>query len=91
MKKSELIDKLAEQCDIPLRAADRVVDCFFAEIQDELVRGGRVEIRGFGVFSVRKHNGHAGRNPKNGEKVIVPAKKMPFFKTGKDLAEKINN
>lgn len=89
MTKSDLIEKLATESEITISAADRIVTEVFASMAKTLVAGGRIEIRGFGSFEIREYVGHDGRNPKTGEIVIVKPKKSPFFKTGKDLKERI--
>lgn len=92
MTKSELINKLSET-NPNLHQADleRVVNRMLDEITDALVRGDRVELRGFGAFSIRERDARTGRNPRTGEQVQVPAKRTPFFKMGKDLKERINH
>ena len=92
MIKSELIQKIAE--DNPhlyQRDVERIVSTVFEEITSALARGDRVELRGFGAFSVKKRDGRMGRNPRTGETVPVPAKAVPFFKTGKELRERMNS
>jgi integration host factor subunit beta len=91
MIKSELVQKLAEQNPhLYHRAVERIVSTVFDEITDALVRGDRVELRGFGAFSVKHRPERTGRNPRTGEAVHVPAKAVPFFKTGKELRERLN-
>ncbi len=91
MIKSELVQKLAEQNPhLYHRAVERIVSTVFDEITDALVRGNRVELRGFGAFSVKHRPERTGRNPRTGEAVHVPAKTVPFFKTGKELRERLN-
>jgi integration host factor subunit beta len=91
MIKSELVQKLAEQNPhLYHRAVERIVSTVFAEITDALVRGDRVELRGFGAFSVKNRPERTGRNPRTGQAVHVPAKAVPFFKTGKELRERLN-
>tara|TARA_R110000868_G_scaffold218576_1_gene468881 strand:- start:24690 stop:24968 length:279 start_codon:yes stop_codon:yes gene_type:complete len=91
MTKSELIAKLTNQ-NPTLSAQDieNVVNTIFGEITNALVEGNRVELRGFGAFSVRERSPRIARNPRTGEKVEVAAKRVPFFKMGKDLKERIN-
>jgi len=91
MTQQELIDRLAERTHISKRAAKLSVEIVFQSMTDALADGGKVEIRGFGRFSVRRYDGYTGRNPKTGELVEVKSKKMPFFKVGKDLMERINS
>jgi integration host factor subunit beta len=91
MIKSELVQKLAEQNPhLYHRAVERIVSTVFDEITDALVRGDRVELRGFGAFSVKHRPERTGRNPRTGDAVHVPAKAVPFFKTGKELRERLN-
>lgn len=91
MTRSELIAHLAAQ-NPHLRQDDveAVVQTVFETIADTLARGGRVELRGFGAFSVRSRPARSGRNPRTGETVDVPAKSVPFFKSGKELRERLN-
>ncbi|MEG3620057.1 integration host factor subunit beta [Magnetovibrio sp. PR-2] len=91
MTKSELIQKLAEaNPHLYLRDVERIVTTIFDEITDALAQGDRVELRGFGAFSVKERGSRTGRNPRTGEAVDVPAKYIPYFKTGKQLREKLN-
>jgi len=92
MTKSELIQKLSEQFpDLSLRKVEKAVDIIFSEISTALSKGNRVELRGFGAFSVRYRDRRLGRNPRTGEKVSVEGKYVPFFKAGKGLRERLNN
>ncbi len=91
MIKSELIQQIAD--DNPhlfQRDVERIVSTVFDEITAALSRGDRVELRGFGAFSVKTREARLGRNPRTGESVPVPEKVVPFFKTGKDLRERMN-
>ena len=90
MNKSELCARLAESASIPSDEASRVVDVFFGSIRDALLQERRVEIRGFCSWKIKEYKSYAGRNPTTGETVLVPPKKLPFFKAGKDLLEAIN-
>jgi len=91
MTKSELIQRLAEaNPHLYLRDVERIVTTIFDEITDALANGDRVELRGFGAFSVKERGSRTGRNPRTGEAVDVPAKYIPYFKTGKQLREKLN-
>lgn len=91
MTKSELIQKLAERNPhLFLRDVEKIVDTVFNEISSALANGDRVELRGFGAFSVKHREARTGRNPRTGETVQVAAKRLPFFKTGKALREKLN-
>jgi integration host factor subunit beta len=89
--KSELIQRLAEENPhLYQRDVERIVSTVFDEIAAALERGDRVELRGFGAFSVKARDARIGRNPRTGEAVPVPEKRVPFFKTGKDLRERMN-
>lgn len=91
MTKSELIDAVAHaNRDITRREAEVVVSTVFSAISDELVSGGRIELRGFGSFSIKTRESRTGRNPKTGESVYVPAKAVPHFKPGKELRERVD-
>ncbi len=92
MTKSELIQRLAERNPhLYMRDVERIVDTIFDEITAALAKGDRVELRGFGAFSIKKREARTGRNPRTGESVTVQAKSLPFFKTGKELRERLNN
>ena len=90
MNKSELIVSLARATDLSARKAQEVVDTFFDTMSNALIGGNRIEVRGFGAFSVRNYEGYTGRNPKTGAKTVVEAKRLPFFKMGKDFREGLN-
>ena len=91
MIRSELIQKLAdENQDLTLMEIERIVDLFFKEIIDRLASGGRVELRGFGAFTTRAREARTGRNPRTGETVPVTAKRVPYFKPGKEMRERLN-
>jgi len=91
MTKSELIQRLAERNPhLYLRDVEKIVETIFDEITDALASGDRVELRGFGAFSVKHRDARIGRNPRTGEAVQVEAKRLPFFKTGKALRERLN-
>jgi integration host factor subunit beta len=91
MTKSELIQRLAERNPhLYMRDVEKIVDTIFDEITGALARGDRVELRGFGAFSVKERDARTGRNPRTGENVQVNAKRLPFFKTGKALRERLN-
>ncbi len=91
MTKSELIQQLAENNPhLYQRDVERIVTAIFEEIGQALARGDRVELRGFGAFSVKKRDARAGRNPRTGDSVEVEEKHIPFFKTGKQLRERLN-
>lgn len=92
MIKSELIQKIAEENpELTLRDVERIVSTVFEEITAALARGDRVELRGFGAFSVKTRDARTGRNPRTGEAVEVPEKRVPFFKAGKDMRERMND
>ena len=92
MTKSELIAYLAEENPhLYQRDVERIVTTIFDEIASALSRGDRVELRGFGAFSVKQRDDRIGRNPRTGEAVQVDAKRVPYFKTGKQLRDKLNN
>jgi integration host factor subunit beta len=91
MTKSELIDALAERSELTKARAELVVNCVFDAMTESLQRGEGIEIRGFGSFTVRPYKPYSGRNPRTGEPVEVPAKRLPFFKVGKELKELVNN
>ena len=91
MTKSELIQRLAEaNPHLYQRDVERIVTTIFEEITTALARGDRVELRGFGAFSVKERAARVGRNPRTGAPVQVVAKYIPYFKTGKQLREKLN-
>lgn len=90
MNKAELIQELVKQGHITQKVAKIVVDTIFEEMKQALIKGERIEIRGFGSFSIREYDGYEGRNPKTGEKVRVAPKRLPFFKVGKELRDRIN-
>jgi len=92
MTKSELIAKLAaDNPGLYHRDVERIVSTIFEEITGALSRGDRVELRGFGAFSVKARPSRVGRNPRTGESVSVDEKFIPYFKTGKQLRERLNN
>lgn len=87
MTKSEMAEKLAVKINIKKQEAEKIINIFTNSIIEALANGDKVEIRGFGSFRVRNRAAKEGRNPKTGEKVSVPSKKVPFFKSGKDFRE----
>ncbi len=92
MIKSELIQKISEENPhLYQRDVERIINTVFGEIGGALARGDRVELRGFGAFSVKERPARTGRNPRTGEPVFVNAKRVPFFKTGKELRERLND
>ncbi|HBM90896.1 MAG TPA: integration host factor subunit beta [Rhodospirillaceae bacterium] len=91
MTKSDLILRLAELYPHLLqRDIERIVGTIFDEVSNALARGNRVELRGFGAFSIKHRDARTGRNPRTGEAVSVAAKSVPFFKTGKQLRDRLN-
>jgi integration host factor subunit beta len=90
MNKSDLVKSLAKEMNLPMRKAEEIVDTVFGTMAAALEAGDRIEVRGFGSFVVKHYEGYTGRNPKTGELITVPGKRLPFFKTGKELREKIN-
>ncbi|WP_121630223.1 integration host factor subunit beta [Tropicibacter alexandrii] len=91
MIRSELIQKIAdENPHLYQRDVERIVNTIFEEITNAMARGDRVELRGFGAFSVKKRDARTGRNPRTGEAVEVEEKHVPFFKTGKLLRDRLN-
>jgi integration host factor subunit beta len=91
MTKSELITKIAARNPhLYQRDVERIVTSIFDEISKAMGRGDRVELRGFGAFSVKQRNARVGRNPRTGESVSVPEKAVPYFKTGKQLRDLLN-
>ncbi len=91
MNKLELIDKLRDECRISKKEAATIIDLFFGKISEALAEGDRVEIRGFCSFFVKEYKSYQGRNPLTGERVQVAPKKLPFFKCGKELKERVDN
>jgi integration host factor subunit beta len=91
MTKSELIEKVVQTHGLlNMKVSEIVVNTVFNSIEEALKSGDKVEIRGFGSFTIRERLGREARNPKSGEVVRIPSKRTPFFKTGKDLKERVN-
>ena len=91
MIRSELVQKLClDFPDLTQREVETVVSAVFDSITDQLSQGGRVELRGFGAFSTRKRDARIGRNPRTGASVDVSAKRVPYFKPGKEMRERLN-
>jgi integration host factor subunit beta len=90
MNKLELISALQNNADIGKTESARIIEIFFDSMTEALSLGDRVEIRGLCSFHVKEYKGYMGRNPKTGEKVFIKPKKLPFFKCGKDLKDKLN-
>lgn len=90
MTKSELIDYVAGKLNLPNGKAELIVNTIFDSMEDSLRRGERIEIRGFGSFEVRHYKAYEGRNPRTGVRVEVKPKRLPFFKVGKELKERVD-
>lgn len=90
MTKSELVEAIAARANLTKSRAELVVNCVFNSMVESLQHGEGIEIRGFGSFTVRPYRPYAGRNPRTGQEVSVPAKRLPFFKVGKELREIVN-
>jgi len=88
--KSDLIEQLSERLKLPKGKAEFVVNTIFESMEQALRQGERIEIRGFGSFEVREYKAYEGRNPRTGEPVHVRPKRLPFFKVGKELKERVN-
>ncbi|HEX8616237.1 MAG TPA: integration host factor subunit beta [Thermoanaerobaculia bacterium] len=90
MTKAELVDEVARVVQLTKKQAENIVNIVFDSIVESLRAGEKIELRGFGSFRLRSRKSRTGRNPKTGEKVDVPSKKIPYFKPGKELKELIN-
>ena len=90
MTKAELVEEVSEKTGLPKKQAEIVVNTVFESIVDTLKTGEKIELRGFGSFRIRRRDSRTGRNPKTGDKVDVPAKRIPYFKPGKELRELLN-
>ena len=90
MNKTDLIQELSKKEDLTDKQATEIVNLIFDGFIDTLKKGGRIEIRGFGAFSVRNYKPYAGRNPRTGKIVEVKPKKLPFFKVGKELKKRVD-
>ena len=91
MNKLDLVKSVMEECRISRNEAASVVDLFFGSMSEALAMGDRVEIRGLCSFYVKEYESYEGRNPKTGESVYVSPKKLPFFKSGKELKQRVNS
>jgi integration host factor subunit beta len=90
MTKAELVEDVAEAAELTKKDAERLVEIVFESIIETLNQGEKIELRGFGSFRVRERGARRGRNPKTGDPVSIPAKRVPYFKPGKELKELIN-
>ena len=90
LNKLELIQTLKERCYLTNEEAKEIVKIFFSEMTNAMIAGDRVEIRGFCSFFMKEYKGYTGRNPKTGEKVQISQKRLPFFKCGKELKERVD-
>ncbi len=91
LTKADLIEEVLRITELPRKESETIVETIFESIIESLQKGDKIEIRGFGSFRTRSRRGRVGRNPKTGEKVEVPAKKIPFFKPSKELKDFVNN
>src|SRR5918996_5063353 len=91
MTKAELVEDVARAAELTKKDAERLVEIVFESIIDTLNQGEKIELRGFGSFRVRERGARRGRNPKTGDPVSIPAKRVPYFKPGKELKELIND
>ncbi len=90
MTKADLVERVAREADMTKKDAEQLVEIIFDSITETLNKGGKIELRGFGSFRVRERNSRKGRNPKTGDSVAIPAKRVAYFKPGKELKELIN-
>jgi integration host factor subunit beta len=90
MNKAGLITKVSEKANLTQKVAKVIVDTLFDGMKESLEKGERIEVRGFGSFVVRNYGGYEGRNPKTGEIVHVPPKKLPYFKVGREMKKLVN-
>lgn len=91
MTKAELVEEVARSTELTKKHAEIIVNTVFESIVDSLKAGEKIELRGFGSFRIRQRGARMGRNPKTGDQVEVPAKRIPYFKPGKDLREMLND
>lgn len=91
MNKTDLIDALAQDQNLPIRTAESIIATVLDAMTETLVNGDNIEIRGFGSFTVREYNSYDGRNPKTGDAIKVKPKKLPFFRVGKELCASVND
>ena len=91
MNKSDLIDRIVDKSNMPRKRAEHVVNLIFDSMTEALAQDERIEIRGFGSFVSKHYRARMGRNPRTGEAIPVPEKRLPFFKVGKELRERVND
>ncbi|MDX1643108.1 MAG: integration host factor subunit beta [Thermoanaerobaculia bacterium] len=91
MTKAELVDEVAKSTELTKKHAEMIVNTVFESIVESLKEGDKIELRGFGSFRIRHRSSRIGRNPKTGDRVFVPPKRIPYFKPGKDLREMLND
>ena len=91
MNKSELIEALAQELDMSTRQSASILNTLLETMMVAMERGEDIEIRGFGSFTVKEYKPYVGRNPKSGQQIAVKPKKLPFFKVGKELKERVNS
>ncbi len=90
MNKSQLVEALSQRIGLTQKRAEEVINLVFGFMADALSNDGRIEVRGFGSFVVKQYGAYTGRNPKTGDRISVPPKRLPFFKVGKDLKERVD-
>jgi len=90
MTKSDLVERIAEKLDVTKKEAEAIVNVVFGSIVDAIKREEKVELRGFGCFKVKTKRARKGRNPRTGEEIDIPPKRVPYFKPGKDMKEAVN-
>ncbi len=90
MNKEDLIETLRSETGLSRAKTEAVVELFFDEMSKALANGDRIEVRGFCSINIKEYKGYIGRNPKTGESIQVPSKKLPFFKCGKELKERVD-
>ena len=91
MNKSQLVEALAKTENLRLKTAEDIVNTVFKQMEKSLVRGSRIEIRGLGSFKIKQYDSYDGRNPKTGKIIRVKGKKLPFFKVGRGLKDRVDN
>ena len=91
MNKSHLVELLAKTENLKLKTAEDIVNTVFKEMEKSLIRGRRIEIRGLGSFKIKQYDSYNGRNPKTGKIIKVKGKKLPFFKVGRELKDRVDN